>query len=408
MIKKILIAFFVAGLLTLLWAPESGVEDGQKNPSVTVNAGAFDRRDTVVSFPLPENLRAHFYGLRDSSGRSIPLQIDARRRASFVLPDLKAGAAVSYQLMEAKAAGPRGVELRSEGKKLRLESSGRKVLDFQIGGELPSPDIKPVFLRAGYIHPVYAPSGRIVTDDYPSDHFHHHGIWAAWTSTEFEGRKPDFWNMGDSTGKVEFVGLEDTWDGPVHGGFRSRQSYIDLSGPAPKTALNETWEVRVYRVGQGEKAYSMFDLVSIQECATNSPLVLPEYRYGGVGFRGHREWKDKTKVWFLTSEGKERMEGHATRARWCHIGGLVEGQRVGIAILDHPRNFRAPQTMRIHPDDPFFNYAPSQLGRFEITPGFLYISRYRYVVSDGPPDKAEIDRLWNDYADPPKVMISFK
>lgn len=407
MIKTILTAFFVIGLITLL-SVDPGVDAVQKATYVKVSAGAFDRRDTVVTFPLPGSLRASFYGLRDSSGRTIPLQLDSWRRASFILPELKSGATVTYQLMEAKAPGPKGVELQKEGKKLGIATAGRRVLDFQLEVELPAADVKPIFLRAGYIHPVYTPSGRIVTDDYPPDHYHHHGIWAAWTSTEFEGRKPDFWNMGDGTGKVEFVAVDDTWDGPVHGGFRSRQNYVDLSGPAPKTALNETWEVRVYRVGQNEKAYSMFDLVSIQECATNSPLVLPEYRYGGVGFRGHREWKDKSKVFFLTSEGKERVEGHGTRARWCHIGGLVEGERVGIAILDHPRNFRAPQTMRIHPDDPFFNYAPSQLGRFEITPGFLYISRYRYIVSDGPPDKSEIERWWNDYAAPPQVTINLK
>lgn len=407
MVFKSLIISCAAGLLALLWLGDSGSSASQKTAYVTVSAGAFDRREAVVTFPLPEHLRAQFYGLRDNAGRSIPLQVDARRRATFVLPELKAGASVTYQLLEAKAGGPQGVELRREGKKLAI-STDRRVLDFQLEGELPNRDIKPIFLRGGYIHPVYAPSGRIVTDDYPSDHSHHHGIWAAWTSTEFEGRKPDFWNMGDNTGKVEFLAVDDSWGGAVHGGFRSRQSYVDLSGPAPKTALNETWEVRVYRVGQGDKVYSMFDLISIQECATASPLVLPEYRYGGVGFRGHREWKDKSKVFFLTSEGKGRVDGHATRARWCHIGGLVEGQRVGIAILDHPGNFRAPQSMRIHPDDPFFNYAPSQLGRFEIAPGFRYISRYRYVVSDGPPDKGEIDRLWNDYADPPKVTISFK
>jgi hypothetical protein len=46
--------------------------------------------------------------------------------------------------------------------------------------------------------------------------------------------------------------------------------------------------------------------------------------------------------------------------------------------------------MRIHPTEPFFNFAPSQLGQWEIKPGQPYVSRYRYIVHDGPPDKAEI------------------
>ncbi|GIT77905.1 MAG: hypothetical protein Ct9H300mP32_2870 [Verrucomicrobiota bacterium] len=39
-----------------------------------------------------------------------------------------------------------------------------------------------------------------ITDDYPHNHKHHHGIWFPWTNTIFEGRKPDFWNMGNGTG----------------------------------------------------------------------------------------------------------------------------------------------------------------------------------------------------------------
>ena len=86
----------------------------------------------------------------------------------------------------------------------------------------------------------------------------------------------------------------------------------------------------------------------------------------------------------------------------------MDGKLAGIAILGHPENFRAPQPMRINPDDPFFNFAPSQLGQFEIKPGQPYVARYRYVVSDGPADKVELDRLWNDYANPPHVTINVK
>jgi hypothetical protein len=90
------------------------------------------------------------------------------------------------------------------------------------------------------------------------------------------------------------------------------------------------------------------------------------------------------------------------------MSGLVDDQIVGIAVLDHPGNFRSPQPLRIHPDDPYFNYAPSQLGRFEIKPGEKFVLRYRYVVADGAPDKAELDRLWTDYATPPQVSVELK
>ncbi|MGH9902985.1 MAG: PmoA family protein, partial [Pyrinomonadaceae bacterium] len=381
----------------------------QKTAHVTVAAGAFDRRETVVSFALPASLKGKSYGLRDESGRVTDLQIDDRRQATFVLPELKAGATKRYLLEALKLAGvPDKIQVLREGNRLKVNVAGRQVIGYQAQGDLPRADIKPIFRRGGYIYPVYTPSGRPVTDHYHPRHLHQQSIWFSWTRTEFEGRKPDFWNLGDGTGTVEFVALGDVWGGPVHGGFRSRHRFVDLSAPAPKTVLNEVWEVKVFGGGRGAKPYTMFDLVSTQEAATPRPLVLPEYHYGGMGVRGHAQWDGKENAFFLTSEGKDRANGHATRARWCHMGGMVDGQLAGIGILGHPGNFRAPQPVRIHPTEPFFNFAPSQMGRREIAPGRPYVSRYRYVVYDGSPDAAELERLWNDYADPPQVTLMFK
>ena len=72
-------------------------------------------------------------------------------------------------------------------------------------------------------------------------------------------------------------------------------------------------------------------------------------------------------------------------------------------MLDHPGNFRAPQPLRIHPDEPYLSVAPPKAGKFAIEPGKPYVSRYRFVVADGAPDKALLERLCNDYAHPPVV-----
>jgi len=55
-------------------------------------------------------------------------------------------------------------------------------------------------------------NGLLVTDDYPPNHLHHHGIWFPWTKTRFEGREVDFWNMGGKTGTVEFVAFGKSWN----------------------------------------------------------------------------------------------------------------------------------------------------------------------------------------------------
>jgi hypothetical protein len=112
---------------------------------------------------------------------------------------------------------------------------------------------------------------------------------------------------------------------------------------------------------------------------------------------------------FLTSDGEtNRVKGNETRGNWCHIGGTLDGELAGLAILSHPENFRAPQPMRLHPKEPFFCFAPSQLGDWSIEPGKPYVSRYRFMVKDGAPKKSELDAMWMAYAKPPKVTVTEK
>jgi Family of unknown function (DUF6807) len=386
--------FVAAAALSALRLPDA--------QTLTVEAGRFDRSDVVVSFPVSGGIDGKST-LRDESGKTTALQVEAGQ-ASFVLADLKAGKSKQYRIVPSNSSEMR-VKATADERLLRVTSGADKIFDFRLQRELPEPAIKAAFKRAGYMHPVYSPSGRVVTDDYPSDHYHQHGIMFAWTKTEFEGRHPDFWNMGDGTGSVEFDGIGNSWSGPVHAGFTARLRYVDLSAPKPVNVLNEVWSVHVYALQSGPKPHTAFDIVSTQRTAGNSPLLLPDYRYGGMAVRGHRNWRTKENVTFLTSEGKDRLGGDDTQARWCAIFGQVDGALAGIAMLGHPDNFRAPQPLRIHPNDPYFNFSPSKRGDWKIDPGKPYVSRYRFVAFDGPADSAELDRLWNDYANPPKVSL---
>lgn len=396
-------ATLLLGILTLTAAQRT-------LPTVVVDPGKLARAETIVSFPLPARINGESLQLRALDGdAAIPLQITKDRRAWFIARGLHANEVTRYRieptLDRTESTPVAEAHTSSDGIDLRLWE--QSVLRYRTDKHaLPRADIKPIFKRAGYIHPIRTPTGRIVTDDYPPNHIHHHGIWAAWTRTEFQDRKPDFWNMGDGTGTVEFEAVLDTWSGRVQAGFRARHRYVDLSAPTPTTVLTDLWEVTLYAAGQSKTPHRIFDLISTQELVSSTPLVLPEYHYGGVGFRGPRSWDGAANTIFLTSEGKNRSNGHATRARWCYIGGTVNNAQAGVVILNHPQNFRAPQPMRIHPTEPFFNWAPSQLGTWQITQAQPYISRYRVIVIDGPPDAAAIERLWQDYAEPVTANVS--
>ena len=387
--------------------------------TVTVSAGKLDRADTVVTFTLPQGDWTGDYHLRDANG-AYPLLIAPDRRATFVLDALPAGQSRAFTLTKGllKTIPVNAIPIEAQRKDgvVRISSGNKLVLQYQ-GDKSPLPQgYTPEFQRGGYIHPVQTPSGVLVTDDYPPKHKHHHGIWAPWTKTQFEGRTPDFWNMGTKTGTVEFVALEGPWSSGAAVMFQARHRFLDLSAkPEPKAVLNEQWDVTVYPMGMTKRAwpYFLFDLAIRQDCATDQPLVLPKYHYGGLGIRGHRQWdQDATNrdpgpnpVNFLTSEGRTRKDGNESRGKWAHMGGKVDGKDAGIAVFDHPSNFRHPGSLRLHPNEPFLCYAPQQQGDFAIEPGKPYTARYRFVVMDGPADKAVLEQLWTDYANPVEVMV---
>ncbi|HEX7861522.1 MAG TPA: PmoA family protein [Verrucomicrobiae bacterium] len=373
--------------------------------AVRVESGEKEYQNAIVRARVA-NEQLPAYGSLASAKASVVFQRSGRNEIIFVIPNLPRQSVQRFTYSKSSQE-PRGDAASAdllEGK-ITLTVGEKKVLVYQ-GQEsaLPRPEIKPEFARGGYIHPVFGPSGRQITDDYPANHVHHHGIWFPWTKTTFEGRDVDFWNMGQKKGKVEFVKFAERWSGPVMAGFQAEHRFVDLTPATPKAALNESWTVSTYNLS-GAKFF-VFDLVSTQTCATASPLVLPKYYYGGLGFRGNWAWNGAQKTFFLTSNGEtDRKTGNETRGNWCHMSGDVDGTRTGIAILSHPENFRSPQPMRLHPTEPFFCFAPSQLGDWSIEPGKPYVSKYRFVVSDGEPDKAQIDALWEAYANPPKVWV---
>jgi hypothetical protein len=330
---------------------------------------------------------------------------------------LPAGKTRRYRLEPAEPIGTeRGVvSCVDDGRHLRLKVGDRPVLQYN-AAMVESPDgIAPYFRRSGQIHPLFTPSGGVVTDDFPPDHAHQHGVFFAWVNATFQGRHLDFWNQREQTGRIQHAATLETTGGPVYGQFQVKLLHDDLSAPGgPRPVLDETWTVRAYNVTD----VFLVDFESRQTCAGPDPLTINKYHYGGMGLRGNRDWFDPTvkgdnppdparsgRSDFLTGEGKDRGTGNHTRPTWVDLSGRTGAGSGGVALLDHPRNFRFPQPVRLHPNKPYFCFAPMVLGPFEIAPGQPYVSRYRFVVHDGTLDARTLERFWHDYAEPPEVRV---
>jgi hypothetical protein len=298
----------------------------------------------------------------------------------------------------ALATGAEVVTATREDRQVIFRSGSHEILRYQAEpGELPRPEIAAKYRRGGYIQSIHSPSGRHITEDFPADHPHHHPVWSPWTKTEFEGRQPDFWNMGSETGTVEFVKLGPLWQKDGKAGLTAHHQFIDLSAKPAKVVLLETWELTV----AAADGVFQIDFTSSQRCASASPLKLPKHHYGGFGFRGHAAWNGPTHGRFLGSSGQtDRVKLNTSREKWLWIGGPVDKETCGVMLLCHPKNFRFPQPVRVNPDHPFVCYAPQQLGEMTITPDEEYVARYRMIVADGEPDAAKAEQWWQTYAAP--------
>jgi hypothetical protein len=375
---------------------------------VTLSAAEADRAGEVVSFKMPEDVYGNDWALQEIGTRNapLPLQIDPSRIATAFIARQKAGEVLRYVLVPAETSKTPGAEVWKEDGRLRFSVNKQTVFYYQMAlAKPPRDDVADKILRGGFLYPIFTPHGVQMSDSYPVDHPHDHGIWTAWASSTFQGRHVDFWNPHYAYGgTVAFVALDRTWTGAVDAGLEARHRSIDRTVTPNVPALDEKWKVTLY-AAPGVPA-RVFDLEFTQTPSGSDPLEVLQYQYGGLGVRGSSQWLDKTNLQVLTSEGiTDRVQSNNQPARWFFMGGKIDGEAAGITVLDDPANFRAPQPVRMNPDGPFFMYAPNIKSGFTISAAQPYHAHYRFLVQDGPPDAKFLEACWQGLAHPAQATI---
>ena len=267
------------------------------------------------------------------------------------------------------------------------------VLSYNTETVRPPNGMEEIYERSGFIHPLYSPLGKVLTDAFPIGHVHQHAIFNAWTRTTFKHEVVDFWNQHGGTGNVKHTRLGTVKDDS----FEANLQQISLKqGPA----LNEEWEIKV----RDSDDPFIIDFEIEQECATENEVYLHPYHYGGFGFRGSGHWSPEDEAHYegsmkvLTGEGISSIEeSNHTHPKWIAVYGTIDKAEAGFVVMDHPSNFRYPQPVRVHPKMPYFVFSPVIDGSFIIKPGFTYQAKYRIVTFDGEPDTEKIEAWYKDF-----------
>ncbi len=125
------------------------------------------------------------------------------QRLAVAIPS-RAGAAAQrrFQLSAIEPCAPAGAGFtfrELNDKSIELREGNQPVLVYNHGvitdPKVPVKDGRGS--RACYVHPLYGLDGEVLTDDFPKDHYHHHGLFWAWPHVMIDGKQYDLWTYKD-------------------------------------------------------------------------------------------------------------------------------------------------------------------------------------------------------------------
>lgn len=324
----------------------------------------------------------------------LPDSLGPHQTAAYSIHRINAGKYKNIVTIDSSAAG-----------NITVMAGKKKLFTYHSQVVAPPADSPAYYQRSGFIHPLYSPNGSVLTDDFPAGHAHQHALFAAWTNTTFKKSFVDFWNQQQQKGTVEHVKVLTMQSGTVCGVLEVLLRYKSWEHGE---VLQEKWKLYMYPF----QHFFLFDLESEQYNSSTDTLFVNKYHYGGMGFRGSRYWNPDDKKNYrgkwsvLTSEGIRDSAANHTRATWVDASGRIGNNTAGVTVFGHHSNFRYPQPIRVHPQMPYWVFAPMVEAAFSIAPGAYYRSKFRYWVHQGLPSLMEIKKWEKDFNEPVTTTVS--
>ena len=191
--------------------------------------------------------------------------------------------------------------------------------------------------RACYIHPVFGLSGEVLTDDFPRDHYHHHGIFWTWPHVSVDGKEHDLW--AGNTIRQQFVNWLARESGPAAAVLGVENGWFVGD---KKVMIERVW-LRVYHAVGDSRAIDI-DLTFIP---TDKPVTLwgaAGKSYGGLTMRFHPPARRDPATVITTPSGVTPSDLTTTILRWSDFTSKFDGRDKpsGAAIFITPT----------HPDYP--------------------------------------------------------
>ncbi|HIF42212.1 MAG TPA: hypothetical protein EYQ74_14100 [Planctomycetes bacterium] len=258
-----------------------------------------------------------------------------------------------------------------------------------------------------FLYPFYAPGGVPVTRAWPQeeregearDHPHHTSVWFA----HGDVNGVDFWHpQAKNGGVIEYTGrLNELLSRGKR--LRTRHTYT-WKGPKGEELLHERRTLLFGAEHDQRWVDTKFELTALKD-----EVVFGDTKEGTFAMRLHPALRLKGEVAtgsILNAAGDKDGKVWGERAAWVHYGGTIDEQEVGVAIFEHPDNFRHPtwwhaRDYGLVAANPFgtraFEGGNAESGRFVLKQDETLVLRYRIWTHTGERTPEEIAAAFKVY-----------
>ncbi|WP_435010574.1 PmoA family protein [Tundrisphaera lichenicola] len=337
-------------------------------------------------------------------GPSLPATVfkdEGKLYLGTVLDRLPARGQRAFELIEAPAdRSSSGVAFEEgQGKKIGIVVGGQPLMTY-----VPDDGPKP------YYFPVIGPTGKRLTRAYPMemvegekrDHPHHRSLWFTHGSVN----KIDFWSELPNHGTIRETSRSIV-GGAAVGLIRTTDDWI---GPDGKKVCEDERVVRIYST----KSTRVIDF-DVTLKATVGPVVFGDTKEGSFGARVATSMDVTSNKGgkIVNADGITDKDAWGKPSPWVDYTGPVDGQTVGIAILNHPDSFRYPTTWHVRDyglfaANPFgyHDFGMKNSGEYTLPKGQSIRFVYRMILHEGATSLPAMTAAFEGFASPPKVTIS--
>jgi hypothetical protein len=294
------------------------------------------------------------------------------------------------------AAACLSAQVRFAPEDISVNIDGKPFTTFHYGTEANKP----------FLAPLRSASGKIVTRRFPMenvpgesrDHLHHRGLWFSYD--DVNGVK--FWENDPSYTKPnigKIVVRSAQWkDGNKSG---TLAAVLEWRAPDGKVLLVENRDMTFY----SDPVLRTIDFLITLTAARD--VTIGDTKEGAFAIRLADAFTERKGGKMVDADGRTGMKNvWGKRSNWVDYTAEVDGERLGVAIFDHPGNPHHPTYWHAR-DYGLFSLNPFGQNAFDpdapenhtkLAQGQKLTFRWRVVIHPGDAETAHVADLYKEYA----------